>query len=79
MIEFLASNWLWIAAIALFVLMHRGGHGCGMHGGHHRRQYHQPAHHAGDDVPAQRPETFNEEWRAEHGAPPTSRGRRELA
>lgn len=34
MIELLAANWVWIAAIALFVAMHRRGHGCGMHGGH---------------------------------------------
>lgn len=34
MIEFLAANWLWIAAIVFFVVMHRGGHGCGMHGSH---------------------------------------------
>lgn len=34
MIEFLASNWPWIALIAFFVVMHRGGHGCGMHGAH---------------------------------------------
>ena len=34
MIEFLATNWLWIAAIAFVVVMHRTGHGCGIHGGH---------------------------------------------
>ena len=34
MIEFLAANWLWFVAIALFVAMHRGGHGCGMHDSH---------------------------------------------
>ncbi len=34
MIEFLAANWPWIALIVFFVAMHRGGHGCGMHGGH---------------------------------------------
>lgn len=34
MIELLASNWLLIAALVLFVLMHRSGHGCGTHGGH---------------------------------------------
>jgi preprotein translocase subunit SecG len=33
-IELLASNWLLIAALVLFVLMHRSGHGCGTHGGH---------------------------------------------
>jgi hypothetical protein len=37
-IEFLAANWLWIAAIVVMVLMHRGGHGCGMHGSHGHRQ-----------------------------------------
>ena len=37
MIQFLATNWLWIALIVFFLAMHRGGHGCGMHGhqGHH--------------------------------------------
>lgn len=42
MIEVLAANWLWIAAIVFFVAMHRGGHGCGMHGGHagHSGQQH---------------------------------------
>lgn len=34
MIELLASNWLLITALVLFVLMHRSGHGCGTHGGH---------------------------------------------
>lgn len=34
MITFLINNWLWIGLIALFVAMHRGGHGCGMHGRH---------------------------------------------
>ena len=34
MIEFLAANWLWMALLVFFVAMHRGGHGCGMHGGH---------------------------------------------
>lgn len=34
MIDFLAANWLWIAAIVLMVVMHRSGHGCGMHGTH---------------------------------------------
>ena len=34
MIAFLIDNWLWIGLIALFVAMHRGGHGCGMHGRH---------------------------------------------
>lgn len=34
MVEFLLANWLWILLIVVFVGMHRGGHGCGMHGGH---------------------------------------------
>jgi hypothetical protein len=34
MIELLSSNWLLIAALVFFVLMHRSGHGCGPHGGH---------------------------------------------
>lgn len=34
MIELLSSNWLVIAALVLFVLMHRSGHGCGTHGTH---------------------------------------------
>ena len=34
MIDFLAANWPWIAVIGVFVAMHRGGHGCGMHAGH---------------------------------------------
>ena len=50
MIEFLAANWLWIAAIAFFVAMHRSGHGCGMHG-HHEHQSRvsdtEHAHHTG--------------------------------
>jgi hypothetical protein len=36
-IEFLTANWLWIAFVVFFVAMHRGGHGCGMHG-HHQHQ-----------------------------------------
>lgn len=34
MIEFFTGNWLWIVLIIFFVAMHRGGHGCGMHGSH---------------------------------------------
>ena len=37
MIEFFAANWLWIAFVVFFVVMHRGGHGCGMHHGHHHQ------------------------------------------
>ncbi len=39
MIAFLVDNWLWVGLIGLFIAMHRGGHGCGMHGGHgkHRK------------------------------------------
>lgn len=41
MLQFLASNWVLLAFIGFFVLMHRGG-GCGSHGSHgshgnHRR------------------------------------------
>jgi hypothetical protein len=43
-IDFLATNWVWIAALALFIAMHRSGHGCGMHGGH-RSHNHQPTDH----------------------------------
>lgn len=47
MIDFLAANWLWIAAIVFFVGMHRGGHGCGMHrsDGQHDRD----SDHTADD------------------------------
>lgn len=41
MIEFLSANWLWIGVVALFVLMRRSGHGCGMHGGHNHSRQHQ--------------------------------------
>lgn len=44
MIEFLAANWLWIAAIVFLVAMHRSGHGCGMHGGHHHQGTDRSAH-----------------------------------
>ncbi len=47
MTELLAANWIWIAAIGLFVVMHRSGHGCGMHGhgghDHGQHQHHGPA------------------------------------
>ena len=57
MIQFLASNWLWIALIVFFVAMHRGGHGCGMHGrhgGHGDHQHGEQAgtHHVDADSPA---------------------------
>lgn len=41
MIEFLVANWIWVAAIALLIAMHRRGHGCGMHGSHsgHNHQH----------------------------------------
>lgn len=41
MIELLAANWVWIVAVALFVGMHRRGHGCGMHGSHGGHTGHQ--------------------------------------
>lgn len=34
MIDFITANWILIALVALFVAMHRRGHGCGMHGRH---------------------------------------------
>jgi hypothetical protein len=49
-IEFLAANWVWIAAIALFIAMHRGGHGCGGHGQHQQKSADsdtERAHHNG--------------------------------
>lgn len=53
MIEFLAANWLWIAALVFVVLMHRGGHGCGMHGGHgHQHDHHRDER---DDTASPRP------------------------
>lgn len=35
MLEFLVTNWLWILLVVAFVVIHRGGHGCGMHGHGH--------------------------------------------
>ena len=35
MTNFLAANWLWIALIAAVIILHRSGHGCGMHGHQH--------------------------------------------
>ena len=53
-IEFLAANWLWIAVIMFFVAMHRGGHGCGMHGSHGGHAS-QPGHqHTDEDRPDER-------------------------
>lgn len=51
MIKFLATNWLWIVALGLFVAMHRGGHGCGTHGGHggHTDHHNRPAERADTD------------------------------
>ncbi len=46
MITFLIDNWLWIGLIALFVAMHRGGHGCGMHGSHSSNEETQTTDHA---------------------------------
>ena len=42
MIQFLASNWIWIGFIVLMVVMHRSGHGCGGHGSH-RHTSEEPA------------------------------------
>ncbi len=39
MVEFLAANWVWILVVAVFIAMHRGGHGCGTHGRHHDRRH----------------------------------------
>lgn len=78
MIEFLASNWLWITAVVLFVLMHRGGHGCGMHGGHRHHHEHQSGHEAGDDGPVQAPPRDASTTRhAEHGVGPSAAQRGE--
>jgi hypothetical protein len=49
MIDFLAANWLWLAAFALMVFMHLGGHGCGAHG----RRSHRAADDAAHHVPGQ--------------------------
>lgn len=46
MISFLTTNWLWIAVIVFFVAMHRGGHGCGMHGHRHHESRESGAEHA---------------------------------
>jgi hypothetical protein len=60
MIGFLASNWLWIALVMFFVAMHRGGHGCGIHGSHrghagHADQAGQTGHqHTDQNRPAER-------------------------
>ena len=48
MIAFLLDNWLWIGVIVFFVAMHRGGHGCGMHGGHGRHSSTGQAEPTGD-------------------------------
>ena len=34
MIDLLATTWPWILLLVVFVVMHRNGHGCGMHGSH---------------------------------------------
>ncbi len=49
MIEFFTANWLWIAFIAAVVVMHRSGHGCGMHGGHHHSGTHSRTESRSDD------------------------------
>ena len=56
MIEFLATNWLWVAVIVFFVAMHRGGHGCGMHGGHAGHTDQTGHQHADQNRPAERPD-----------------------
>ena len=53
MIELLASNWLLIAALVLFVLMHRSGHGCGTHGGHGGHGGHAHDGHSATPAPPQ--------------------------
>lgn len=53
MIEFLASNWLWIVLVAFFVAMHRGGHGCGMHGSHGGHAGHGTQHGTDRSRPAE--------------------------
>lgn len=34
MVRFLAANWLLIGLVVAMIVMHRGGHGCGMRGRH---------------------------------------------
>jgi hypothetical protein len=62
-IDFLAANWVWIAVIVLFVAMHRGGHGCGMHGSHGGHAGHPQGDHGHPDQkrPAEQTDT---DWRA---------------
>lgn len=57
MIEFLAANWLWIAAIGFFLAMHRSGHGCGMHGGHGGHRHTDSEHSDHHNGPAERADT----------------------
>ena len=55
MLEFLVANWLLILFVVVFIAMHRGGHGCGMHG--HRHGSDHTADNADDarDTSASRP------------------------
>jgi hypothetical protein len=55
-IEFLAANWLLVAAaIVFFVVMRRSGHGCSMHGsraghaGHQHTEQNRPTQRADAD------------------------------
>ena len=53
MMNFLASYWPLLAIIAMFLLMHRSGSGCGMHGPGHqhgRRQDDHATHDHEDDT-----------------------------
>lgn len=68
MIDFLTANWIWIAALALLIAMHRGGHGCGMHGSHsgHNHQ------HTDHGRPAERTGSGPERTRHDEGTRSTS-------
>lgn len=68
MLEFLASNWLWIVLIGGFLLMH-GAVGCGSHAGHggHAGHGNQQAGEARSSAPA------DENPHAGHGPVPAPR------
>ena len=52
MMNFLASYWPLLSILAIFLLMHRSGRGCGMHGRGHQHGKEHADHATHDHEPA---------------------------
>lgn len=74
--EWLASNWVWIAVFVGFIALHRfghGGHGLGGHRHHSRERRNLDPSRTGKELPA----TGATGTHTAHGPTPAAEGRRQ--